>query len=315
MKQYVFDKASFSFKKASRTFWNVTGVIVKYAFLATCIAAVNYLIFAFFINTDTEKRLLRENNMYAKVYDQMLEREQLVGDVVSNLKIKDNQIYNDIFNSDAPDMDPVDMIGFVAQSDSIPDSDLVAYTARKADGISAKASVIGARLADITAAFSASAESLPPLSIPLRDISYAQVGASLGDKVNPFYKVPVSHYGVDLIAPQGDPVLASAPGYVSNVISSRKGQGNVVEITHPGGYVTRYAHLADVQVRKGNNVRKGTCLGYVGISGNSFAPHLHYEVLRDSTYLNPVNHFFASVSPEEYMNMLYMSVSTGQSMD
>ena len=66
---------------------------------------------------------------------------------------------------------------------------------------------------------------------------------------------------------------------------------------------------------KGRNVKRGTRLGYVGVSGNSFAPHLHYEVLRDTVVLDPVNHFFASVTPEEYMNMLVMSVSTGQSLD
>ena len=70
-----------------------------------------------------------------------------------------------------------------------------------------------------------------------------------------------------------------------------------------------------MQVRKGVQVRKGACVGYVGISGNSFAPHLYYEVLKDGEYLDPVNFMFASVSPNEYMNMLYMSVSTGQSMD
>jgi murein DD-endopeptidase MepM/ murein hydrolase activator NlpD len=102
---------------------------------------------------------------------------------------------------------------------------------------------------------------------------------------------------------------------VKEVIKSRKGLGNVVVIDHGNGYVTRYAHLADVETRKGRKVRMGARIGYVGVSGNSFASHLHYEVLRDTLVLDPVNHFFASVTPEEYMNMLIMSVTTGQSMD
>ena len=146
-------------------------------------------------------------------------------------------------------------------------------------------------------------------------MSYAQVGAALGEKINPFYKVPIEHNGLDIIAVQGEPVYATASGYVSDVIQSRKGQGNVVEITHQGGYVTRYAHLSDIQVRKGVQIRKGACVGYVGISGNSFAPHLHYEIIKDGEYLDPVNYLFASVSPDEYLNMMYMSVNTGQSMD
>ena len=110
-------------------------------------------------------------------------------------------------------------------------------------------------------------------------------------------------------------VYAAADGVVSEVTMSKKGLGNVVAIDHGNGYKTRYAHLADVVVRKGRKVKKGTKIGSVGVSGNSFAPHLHYEVLRDTLVLDPVNYLFASVTPEEYLNMVIMSVSTGQSMD
>jgi murein DD-endopeptidase MepM/ murein hydrolase activator NlpD len=99
------------------------------------------------------------------------------------------------------------------------------------------------------------------------------------------------------------------------VVRSRKGLGNVVEIDHGNGYITRYAHLADVEVRKGRALKKGARIGYVGVSGNSFAPHLHYEVIKDTVVMDPVNYMFASVTPEEYVNMLVMSVTTGQSMD
>ena len=86
-------------------------------------------------------------------------------------------------------------------------------------------------------------------------------------------------------------------------------------IDHENGYFTRYAHLADVEAARGRRVKRGTRIGHVGVSGNSFAPHLHYEVLRDTVVLDPVNHLFASLTPEEYLNVMIMSVSTGQSMD
>ena len=156
---------------------------------------------------------------------------------------------------------------------------------------------------------------MPPMTKPLKDFSFAQTGASVGEKINPFYKVKMMHNGLDLIAPAGEPVYAVADGYVKNVVRSRKGLGNVVTIDHRNGYYTRYAHLADIEVRKGRNIRKGARIGYVGVSGNSFAPHLHYEVVRDTVTVDPVNHFFATVTPDEYVNMLIMSASTGQSMD
>ena len=125
----------------------------------------------------------------------------------------------------------------------------------------------------------------------------------------------IRHDGLDLIAHSGEPVYSVADGIVREVVKSRKGLGNQVVIDHGNGYRTRYAHLADVEVAKGRRVRRGTRLGYVGVSGNSFAPHLHYEVWKDTVALDPVNHFFASLSPEDYVSMLVMSVSTGQSMD
>ena len=84
---------------------------------------------------------------------------------------------------------------------------------------------------------------------------------------------------------------------------------------HPGGYQTRYLHLAEISVTQGQKVRKGTRLGTVGMSGTSFAPHLHYEVLQDGRICNPVDYLLGSVSPRDYANMLYMSVNTAQSMD
>ena len=156
---------------------------------------------------------------------------------------------------------------------------------------------------------------VPPLSMPLKGISYGQTGASVGLKQNPVYKLELTHKGLDLIAPQGAPVYAAADGVVSRVTNSRKGMGNVVEIDHRNGYTTRYCLLGDVNAVYGRSVRRGQKIGTVGISSQVFAPHLHYEVLRDTVVLDPVNYLFASVNPEEYARMLYISVSTLQSMD
>ena len=165
------------------------------------------------------------------------------------------------------------------------------------------------------AAVSSGKGDVPPLHAPIVPLSYAQIGASVGNRINPYYKVEAPHSGLDIISEADVPVLASAGGVVSEVRRSMKGQGNVVEISHNGGYRTRYAHLAAINVRKGMRVRRGDVIGRVGISGNAYAPHLHYEVLRDTVVMNPVNHFFASVTPAEYLNMVVMSTNTKQSMD
>ena len=314
-KQYEFDKKHFKFLKPKTSVW----VILRKAFLwfiaSLSMAVLYYVIFALFFSTDEERRLKNENRMYAKEYPLLEEREQMLSEVVEGLSVRDDRIYEEIFHTSAPNMDPGASIDYLFGLDSIPDGDIVKRSEARLD-------VLKGRAADVESDFRAIIDRLkggecvvPPMSNPLKDFSFAQTGASVGERINPFYKVKIMHNGLDLIAPAGDPVHAAGDGVVTEVVKSRKGLGNVVTITHKGGYKTRYAHLADIEVRKGNRVKKGKVIGYVGVSGNSFAPHLHYEVCRDTSVMDPVHYMFESVTPDEYVNMLIMSASTGQSMD
>lgn len=312
--QYIVDK-DFRFKKEKASVWTVICRILMFFVATVSLAIVYYILFALVFSTEEERALKQENRLYEQEYPEMASKEALLADVVEGLKVKDDRIYEEIFNTSAPNMDQFSSLEFLMALDSIPDTDIVSHSAGRLDKLEVSAGRVEENFKRVMEAISASDFVMPPMSNPLKDFTFAQTGASIGDKINPFYKVPMKHNGLDLIAPAGDPVCAVADGTVKEIIRSRKGLGNVVVIDHGNGYVTRYAHLADIETRKGRKVRRGARLGYVGVSGNSFAPHLHYEVLRDTLVLDPVNHFFASVTPEEYMNMLIMSVTTGQSMD
>lgn len=312
--RYIFDK-DFNLRKVTHSVWGILWTCSKWIIATASLAAFYYVIFSFVINTDEEKKLKRENRMYEKLYPEMKEKAHLISDVVKDLEIRDDAIYKQIFKADAPSMDPVSSVTFIFAGDSIPDKDIVEYTEKKSLALSRAVSDVDSSFVEIFADMCSGGHVMPPLRIPVDGLKFAQVGASTGMKMNPFYKVLTQHNGIDLIAGQGTPVLAAGDGVVSDVRRSGKGLGNVVEVTHDGGYVTVYAHLEDIVVRKGEIVKSGKKLANVGISGNSFAPHLHYEVHRDSLVLDPVNYFFASLSPEDYMKAAYMAATTGQSMD
>ena len=312
--QYIFDK-DFKFRKQRTSVWTVLRKILMFFVVTISLAILYYILFALIFSTDTEKRLRNENRMYAREYPELEKKERLLSDVVDGLRLRDNGIYEEIFHTSAPNMDMVSSLDFLMGLDSIPDTDIVTYVKDKLDGLDKGVNLVEENFRRIFAAIKDSAFVMPPMNNPLEGFSFAQTGASVGDKINPFYKVKMRHNGLDLIAPAGEPVYAAADAVVADVLKSRKGLGNVIVLDHGNGYKTRYAHLADMEVRKGMKVKKGKRLGYVGVSGNSFAPHLHYEVLRDTLVMDPVNHFFASVSPDEFVNMLIMSASTGQSMD
>ena len=297
------------------TFGKVVRRMLRFIVGTMSMAILYYVLFALVFSTDTERKLRHENRMYEQEYPLLAEKEALVADVIEGLKVKDDMIYENIFHTSAPDVDPHASIDFLTGLDSIPDNDIVKYTEKKIAFLDSCSNVVEANFRQVMEVIADSGFVMPPMTNPIENFSFAQTGASVGDKMNPFYKVEMKHNGLDMIAPSGEPVYAAADGVVKEVVRSRKGLGNVVVIDHQNGYFTRYAHLADVEASKGRKVKRGTRIGHVGVSGNSFAPHLHYEVLRDTVVLDPVNHMFASVTPEEYINMMVLSVSTGQSMD
>lgn len=312
--QYVYDRDNFRFRRQKRSTRSVLVRVLKYFLASVSLAVIYYLVFALFFSTDRERRLKAENRMYERLYPEMEERQKLLDDVVSGLEAKDNMIYNDLFQTDVISYGS-QTNDFLSGSDSMEVVDIVRMSESMYAPLTRKAADIDAEFMRIFGILSDGAEELPPLSFPIEGLPYTSVGASVGEKINPFYKVKVNHDGIDLIAPAGTPVRASGDGVVSSVQRSRKGLGNVVTVDHGRGYVTRYAHLSDINVIRGRRVEKGAVLGRVGMTGNSFAPHLHYEIWKDTVAVDPVNYFFGSVSPEEYSMMLLLSASAGQSMD
>lgn len=312
---YTYDKESVRLRKVRTSVWKKVRRAVLFFVASLSMAVLYYAVFALFFSTDTERRLKMENDMYRSELPELERKERLLADVVDGLKVRDNRIYEEIFHTSAPEMNPMSAVEFLDGLDSIPDDNIVRYAEKKLMSLDRSAAAVENNFRRIMAAVTDSGFVMPPMTNPLDDFTFAQTGASVGSKINPFYKVPMPHNGLDLLAHSGEPVHSAADGVVTEVVRSRKGLGNVVVVDHGGGYRTRYAHLADIEVVRGRVVKRGTRLGYVGVSGNSFAPHLHYEVLKDTLVLDPVNHMFASMTPEEYMNTLILSVSTGQSMD
>lgn len=312
---YFLDKNDIKVKKKRTSPWIILRKTLVFILATMSVAVIYYIIFALIFSTGEEQKLKNENRLYSQEYPELARKEALLSDVIEGLQLKDDRIYEEIFKTAAPNVDPMESVDFLAGLDTLPDMDLVKYTDRKLGKLSEVGSRVDENFEAIMKAVTDSGFVMPPMHNPLKDFSFAQTGASVGYKINPFYKVEIQHNGLDMIASSGVPVYATADGVISKVTRSRKGLGNVVEIDHGNGYMTRYAHLSDVIAVKGRKVKRGTHIGNVGVSGSSFAPHLHYEVVRDTVVLDPVNHLFATVTPEEYMNILVMSITTGQSMD
>jgi murein DD-endopeptidase MepM/ murein hydrolase activator NlpD len=156
-----------------------------------------------------------------------------------------------------------------------------------------------------------------PLLQPIQPWHTANLLSGFGMRVNPFHKGLYEHPGVDIAMPRGSAVIATASGTVIEISKStvQAGYGNYIEIDHGNGFITRYAHLEDVQVKYRQKVTKGSVIATVGNSGGSIAPHLHYEIIRDGITVDPVHYMIEGLSSNEHHQLKLISQKQNQSLD
>lgn len=153
-----------------------------------------------------------------------------------------------------------------------------------------------------------------PAIQPISNKQLHALSSGFGWRTHPIYKVKKMHPGIDFAASIGTPIYATADGRIAEVSVKFSGYGKMVEIDHGFGYRTRYAHMHEFAVRSGQHVKRGDLIGYVGDTGMSTAPHLHYEVLINGSKVNPVHYFYNDLSPAEYEKILELASIENQSL-
>jgi murein DD-endopeptidase MepM/ murein hydrolase activator NlpD len=156
-----------------------------------------------------------------------------------------------------------------------------------------------------------------PLISPVKNLEASNVLSGFGTRINPFHKGLYDHEGIDISAARGTEIIATASGSILTVRSSDllAGYGNYIEIDHGNGFVTRYAHMEELRVRKGQKISKGSVIGTIGSSGGSVAPHLHYEIIRDGKNVNPVDYLIGETDAKTHSLLKSLSENVNQSLD
>ncbi|MEJ2005908.1 MAG: M23 family metallopeptidase, partial [Cyclobacteriaceae bacterium] len=153
-----------------------------------------------------------------------------------------------------------------------------------------------------------------PAIQPVSNKELIRLASGFGYRTHPVYKVRKMHTGIDFSAPLGTPIYATADGTIIKAQVRFSGYGKVLEIDHGFGYKTRYAHMQEFAVQRGQKVKRGQIIGYVGNTGMSTAPHLHYEVLKNDEQINPVHYFFNDLNAEEYEKVIELASIENQSL-
>jgi murein DD-endopeptidase MepM/ murein hydrolase activator NlpD len=154
-----------------------------------------------------------------------------------------------------------------------------------------------------------------PAIQPVNNKDLNRIASGFGYRVDPVYKTVKYHYGLDFAAPQGTPIYATADGTVTTSGNTGNGYGNHVKLNHGFGYETLYGHMVRIKVGSGQSVKRGEVIGWVGSTGKSTGPHLHYEVHKNGKPLDPIYFFYNDITPEQYQQILKLAASGNQSFD
>lgn len=266
------------------------------------ISLLYYVILSGFVYFGRDLQLKKENKAMAQYIKEAQTKLSLLEGAANSLSHRDRKIYKSIFGTY-----PIDNITS-SNMQSTNELDIVLSDASEVrtllDSISSHLNYLGTSSYNI------------PSKIPVENFSLTQVGASQGKKMNPFYKSVASHNGLDIIALTNTNVIAPGEGRVESVVDrEQRSGGKMLTINHLNGYKTRYANLGKIFVHEGEKVKPGQVIASVGSTGMSLAPHLHYEVIFNGRYMNPVNYFFADLGPDDFNSIVILSENMGQSLD
>lgn len=319
--KYKFHPEQLVFIKVRASLKDKLFLVFKYVLAAIVVSVISYLVFPFFIDTPEVRKLRRENEELLTNFDLINKRIDRLRVVLEDLQRRDDNIYRSIFEAE-PVHSSVREAGIggvnrYSYLEGLSNSDIIIETTKKIDILSKKAYIQSRSFDEVVSLAKRMDEMVKsiPAIMPISNKDLTRVASSFGMRIHPFYKVLKMHTGMDFTAPTGTEIYSTGDGVIKKVEYAQRGYGYNVIVDHGFGYETLYAHMSQIIVRPGQKVKRGSVVGYVGNTGTSVAPHLHYEVIRNGTKVNPINYYFNDLTPEQYDRLIEIASQPTQSFD
>jgi murein DD-endopeptidase MepM/ murein hydrolase activator NlpD len=285
---------------------------------------MGYLFASQFYESPELKKARSKNEFLELQLENAQEEVNQLATVIADIEKRDNTIYRIYFDAN-PISDEQRRAGFGGVNrykafEGYPSSKKIIALRESIDKLKKRVAIQSSSLDEIAVLAAKKEELLAsiPAIQPVRNQDLTRMASGYGYRTDPFNKTRKFHYGMDFTAPRGTPVFATGDGKVTRADSNSSGYGNHIRIDHGFGYVTLYAHLRrkkPYNVRVGQKVKRGDIIGYVGSTGRSQGPHLHYEVFKDGQRINPINFYYGNLSPEEFNELLKQSQQENISLD
>jgi murein DD-endopeptidase MepM/ murein hydrolase activator NlpD len=321
--KYYFDTESLAYRKIKPKLSKKLGYIGLFVLAS---ALFGFLCFVVLLNTpffETPKDRLqaREIETMKLRYAILNKKMEQIDEVLEDIEERDNNIYRAYFNT-SPIPTEQRKAGFggvnrYKELEGFNNSDLVINTSKKVDIISKQLAIQSKSLDEILALAKQKNKLLSaiPAIQPVKNEQMKRMASGYGYRSDPFTKARKMHQGMDFTAPTGTPIFATGDGIVKRADNTASGYGNHIVIQHGYGYETLYGHLSKYKCKAGQRVKRGDIIGYVGSTGRSEAPHLHYEVHKDGKPVNPINFYYGNISAAEYSIISKLANQENQSLD
>ncbi len=322
-KKFKYNPQTLQYEEVNRGFKYYFKKSLPYLAGSIFFGAVFMLVYLQLFETPSEKKLKNENQFLSENLEVIYEKLESVDADLERIARYDNELYRTIYQMDTiPEQ--VRSSGFggtdrYANLKGRENSELVIKTAQRIDQLGKKLNIQEQSFNEISSVLRDETHRIKHLPIiqPIHNNDLTRIGSHYGMRLHPILRVHKKHEGIDLTAPTGTPVYASGAGTVIRVDHSRarRGYGNLVVIDHGvDGLSTRYAHLNEISVRRGQKIKRGEQIGTVGNTGLSTGPHLHYEIRRDGKSINPL-YYYLDINADQYDDLLQMAQIPGKSFD
>ncbi len=321
--EYKFNKETLRYEREDST---LKRIVIYSTFSLILLASgfgVAYYIFTSsgWFESSREKKLRSQLERVLAKYEKLSKEVEFLNDKMKEIAFKDDSIYRVIFG-----VPPVDAalregayggVEYARDVLDMPNNEIIASIEQKVSHLKRQVAIQQNsfdELLQLAQKWKDYWNHVPAIQ-PVDNKHLRRLASGFGYRIDPIYKVRKFHEGLDFSAPIGTPIYATGDGTVEKVKRSRRGYGNHVIINHGFGYKTLYAHMSKIIVKPGQKVKRGQIIGYVGNTGKSTAPHLHYEVWKNGKKVNPINYFFNDLTIDQYEEIVQRANSSKHSLD
>ena len=321
--KYYFDSDTLSYRPITITNKNRVSSFVLFLLSSFLFGLFTLLVLlnSDWLNTPSEIAQKRAIQNYELQFDILNKKLSQVEAVVTNMQERDNNLYRVYFEA-SPIPEAQRLAGFgginrYKDLEGYENSDLIINTSKRIDILTKQAVVQSKSLDEIEqlAQNKAALINAIPSIQPIKNENLTRMASGYGYRKDPFTKKRRFHWGMDFTAKKGIPIYATGNGVIKRADNRSSGYGKHIRLDHGFGYVSLYAHLSKYNARRGQIVKRGDIIGYVGNTGRSVGPHLHYEIFKDNKRINPLNFYYGNLSQKEFNALLTIAEQENQSMD